>query len=174
MSLDAWSLDTRTHRYKNYIRISATDMAENDKNIKLPYNAEKPLNILIEILNKYADFAVSAGETLMDTQLVCIAYCLVAETGHYLAYFRVWRAVKEKSWTAFQSRFIESQADLQERQQTVRQGSYRSNNLVVIDEAFKNLVQETAEDRATLTNLTYAKIILASQVEEYANHLAVK
>ena len=149
-------------------------MAENDKNIKLPYNAEKPLNILIEILNKYAYLAVSEGETVMETELVCIAYCLVAETGHYLAYFWVWRAVKEKSWTAFQSRFIESQADLQERKQTVRQGSYRSNNLVVIDEAFTRIVQETAEDRSTVTNLTYAKPNLASQVEEYANHMAAK
>ena len=42
------------------------------------------------------------------------------------------------------------------------------------DEAFVNLAQATAEDRASVTNPTDANIQLATQVEEQSNHMATK
>ena len=56
----------------------------------------------------------------------------------------------------------------------MRQGGYRVNNLVGINEAFANLDQATAEDRAAVNNLTDANTHLAIQVSKEANHMANK
>ena len=98
----------------------------------------------------------------------------MAETGQYPEDCRTWRNQDDKSWTTFQAHFIEAQADLRERQKTSRQGRYGANNLVVIEEAFTNLAQATAEDRAAVTNLTDENRHLATQVAAQANNMATK
>ena len=122
-------------------------MAANDKIIRVLYNAEEPLESLIERLDECADFTTSTREPVSETQLVRIVYGLVDEMGQYPEDCWVWRNQDEKSWTNFQAHFIEAQSDLRERQQTSLQGVYGSNNLVGIEEVFTNLAQATAEDR---------------------------
>ena len=56
----------------------------------------------------------------------------------------------------------------------LRKGGYRAKNLVGIKETFSNISQETAEDRAEVTNLTDANIHFATNVSEQANHMATK
>ena len=56
-------------------------MAANNERLQASYNAEEKLGSLIERLNECADFATAAGKTVLETQLVHIAYRLVAETG---------------------------------------------------------------------------------------------
>ena len=58
-------------------------MAENYKRLHAPYNAEEPLESLIERLNKCADFATAASELVSDTQLVRISYGIVSGTGNH-------------------------------------------------------------------------------------------
>ena len=77
-------MDLLTHLYKNYARISSSDMAANDERLRTSYNAEETIESLIEGLNECADFATVAGEPVSETQLVRISYVLVAETGQYL------------------------------------------------------------------------------------------
>ena len=43
-----------------------------------------------------------------------------------------------------------------------------------IEEALANLAQATAEDRATVTNLTDSKMNLTKQVVYHANHMATE
>ena len=112
----------------------------NDKRLLPPYNSEEPLKSLVEILNKCKDFAAS-GDPVTNTQIIQIAHGLVAKTDHYKEYCRAWYEVKEKTWSEFQAPFIESQSDLRERQKMVRQGGYRSNILMGIEEDFSNLYQ---------------------------------
>ena len=108
-------------------------MAANDERLQSSYNAKTPLKSLIERLNECADFATAARESVLETQLVRIAYELVAETGQYPEDCRAWRNQDDKSSTYFQSHFIEEQADLRERRKTSRQGGYGVNNLVGIE-----------------------------------------
>ena len=56
----------------------------------------------------------------------------------------------------------------------MRQGGYGANNLIEIENAFANLAQATADDRTSVINLTGPSMNLATQVDEYANHLAIK
>ena len=140
----------------------------------MSYNAEEPLESLIERLNKCAYFSTAAGEPVSDTQLVRIAYGMVAEMGHYPEYCRDWRNQDEKSWTTFQVHFIEAQADLRERQKISLQGGYRANNLLGMEEAFVSLAQATTEDRAAMTNLNDTYRHLETQVAVQANNMATK
>ena len=120
------------------------------------------------------EFATAAGPPVSETQLLRIAYRLVVETCPYPEYCRAWRNQDEKSWTTFQAHFIETQADLRERQKTSHQGGYRANNLVGIEEAFSNLAQATADDRVAVNKLTDANRYLETQVASQANSMATK
>ena len=75
-------MDLLPHLYKNYTCILPLDMADNDERIRESYNADETLKSPIERLGKCADFATAAREPVSETQLVCITYGLVAETGH--------------------------------------------------------------------------------------------
>ena len=149
-------------------------MESNDERLRSEYNAEEPLKGFIERLNKCEDFVAAASGLVSQTQIVLITYRLVADTGQYLKDCWAWRTQDDKYWTVFQAHFIKYQANLRERQQTFCQGGYGDNNLFGIEEAFANLVQATAEDREAANNLTGANINLTTQVEEYANHMAIK
>ena len=77
----------------------------------------------------------------------------------------------KKPWTDLQAHFIKAQDDLRECQQISHQGGYGANKLIRIEEAFTNLSQETADDRAEVTNLTGANMNLTTKVSKYAIHM---
>ena len=54
------------------------------------------------------------------------------------------------------------------------QGDYEFNHMVIIKEAFTNLVQTTAEDRAEVMNITNANAMISTQLVEYENRLDLK
>ena len=144
-------MDLIQHLYSHYARISDTVILANDEQLRYPYNAEEPLEGIIDRINKCADFAMASSEPVSETKLIHIACGLVAETGQYPENCWEWRMQENKSWTAFQAHLIKAQSDPQERQNTSCQGRYRSNNLVGIKEVFANLAQETVEERAAVT-----------------------
>ena len=76
--------------YTHYAQISATDMSANDERPKYPYNAEEPLEGIIERLNECADLAAAETETVSKTQLVRIACGLIEDTGQHLKDCREW------------------------------------------------------------------------------------
>ena len=57
-------------------------MAANDEGLWSAYNPEESLVSLIERLNKCSNYAVESGNPVTETQLVYIAYILVAEKGY--------------------------------------------------------------------------------------------
>ena len=120
-------MDLLTYIYKNYAHILQSDMAAGYERLRALYNTEEPLESHIERLHECANFATAAVEPVPDTQLVRIAYRLVAETGKYPEDCRAWRNQDDKSWKTFHAHFIEAQANLRERQQTSCQGGYGSN-----------------------------------------------
>ena len=76
-------MDLLTYLYKNYARMSSLDMASNDERIQEYYNAKEPLDILVKRLDQYADFVTAVREPVSETQLACITYGMVEETGQY-------------------------------------------------------------------------------------------
>ena len=53
--------------YEHYARISLSDMAANNERLQAYYNAEEPLESLIERLNECADFATADGDPFLGT-----------------------------------------------------------------------------------------------------------
>ena len=83
----------------------------------------------------------------------------------------------KNAWTKFQTHFVKAQANLQERQQTSRQGEYHTgttDNAMEISMEFENLAQSVAEDRAVVINLNTANSNLIEQVALYVNRLSNK
>ena len=79
------------HLYSNYACISAKYMSKNVKRLRYPYSAEETLKGIIERLDKCYDFAVAASEPVYKTQVIRIAYKLVADTGEYPEGCQAWR-----------------------------------------------------------------------------------
>ena len=98
----------------------------------------------------------------------------MANTGQYPENCRASRNQDEKLWTSFQDHFIEAYNSLRETQKTSRQGGYRANNLVGIEEALANLYQVTAKDRVAVTNLNDSNRHISTQVDEQANTMVTK
>ena len=90
----------------------------NSERLRSPYNAEEPLESLIERLNECADFSTAASEPILGTQLIRITYVLVADTVQYPEDFRAWRNQDDKSWTSLQAHFVVAQDSLRERQKS--------------------------------------------------------
>ena len=53
-----------SHIYRNYARIPATKLVENNKNLRDPCNPEEPLESLYTRLNQCVDYATSEGEPI--------------------------------------------------------------------------------------------------------------
>ena len=64
----------------NYACISDMYTSANNERLGSPYKGEEPHEGLITGLNECTDFSPTAREPVSDTQLVVIAYRLVAET----------------------------------------------------------------------------------------------
>ena len=114
----ATTLTIVIHLYVNYARIFATDLADNDKNLREPCNSDEPLKSLYTRLNECDDYATAVGEPIIEGQVIHIAYSLVTETGQFQEYCRTWcsKSELENTCTQFQAHFIKAQADLRERQ----------------------------------------------------------
>ena len=77
----------------------------------------------------------------------------------------------------FQANFIKAYADLNKHQQTYQQGGYtsaRANKMVVIQDLFFNLAQDTLEYQTSLTTLMIENSTLTKQVELYTNQFSAK
>ena len=72
--------------YNNYVRISATDLAKNNKNLREPYNLDEPPKSLYTRLNECVNYATAAGEPINEGQVVRIAHGFVTETGQFQEY----------------------------------------------------------------------------------------
>ena len=64
----------------NYTHIFAMQIAEKNEKTRSQYNMGELLKSFTESLNKCSDFAAAASKSVSETQLVRIAYGLVAET----------------------------------------------------------------------------------------------
>ena len=106
----ATTLHLIIHIYNNYTRILSTDLTENDKNMREPYNLNNPIKSLYTRLNNCVNYSTAVGEQITEDQVICISDGLVAETGQFQEDFWTWCAKLyiEKTWTTFQAHFIKA------------------------------------------------------------------
>ena len=76
--------------YSHYVHIYDMDMSDNDERLRCPYNAEAPLEGIMKIFNKCADFLATASKPLSEKQVVHLFQGLVAETGQHPEYRQAW------------------------------------------------------------------------------------
>ena len=84
-----------SHLYDSYMRISATGLEENERNLRKPCNTNETLKSLYMRLKKWVDNATAVGEPITEEQVVRISYSLVAEMGQFQEDFRTWCAKSE-------------------------------------------------------------------------------
>ena len=60
------TLTLLSHLYVYYAQILATDLAENERNLRENYNTNKPLERLYTRLNECVDYATTAGDPITE------------------------------------------------------------------------------------------------------------
>ena len=167
------------HLYAHYMSILATELSGTKKRIREAYNTYEPPQEPLREAERVHGLRNRSSWAHHERE----------SCPHFLQPLRGNRAIPgilpnllsqvgaKNAWTTFQTHFVKAQANLQERQQTSRQWEYytgTANNTMEFSMDFANLAHATAEDLATMKNLTTANSTLAEQVVLYANHLSAK
>ena len=95
------------HLYATYANISASDLQDNNKRLRDPYDRNQPFQNLIGQVENAVDYA-SAGDTpYTPAQVVGIAFQLMFQTGIFNDDCKLWRRqpADVKTWTRFMEFF---------------------------------------------------------------------
>ena len=71
------------HLYATYANISSTDMKDNDTKLRAPYDANFPIEALIDQVKGAVKYAVARNTPYIPLKVVGIAYQLIFQTGMF-------------------------------------------------------------------------------------------
>ena len=102
------------HLYDSYARITPTDLDENDKRLKEPYDPNETIETLIDQVEDALEYAAVGKDPYTPRQIVNIAYTLLFNTGVYHDDCKTWRqkSIAEQTWEAFKTFFTKANQDL--------------------------------------------------------------
>ena len=155
------------------------DIEENYKNLKEKWDANTPIEMLLDQIDDAQDFAAAAGQPYTNNQLLTTAYNLVYATGLFFDDCKAWNRLplNQKTMDNFKTTFQQAQQELRDQQHTAQQDGFQANGiwcqptqnndhpLQETAEALANLAMATASDRPALQNLTNTVKELSNQIK---------
>ena len=153
------TLDFLSHLYKTYANISPSDLQDNDARLRAPYDANHPIETLVDQVDNAVEYAAAGDTPYTPQQVVSIAFQLVYQTGLFLDDCKIWKRkdAADKTWSNFKSFFATAHQDWRESQATTTGANFHSANHVYQQDtvdAIANLATATASDRASVAALT--------------------
>jgi hypothetical protein len=153
--------DILDHLYSTYANISASQLLENDTQMKTSYGANQPIELFFDQIEDAVDFADAGESPYTPVQVTNIAYQLVFQTGLLPDECKLWkrRSVANKTWDAFKTEFALAHQELRETQLTTGSTGFHSANSATVlqhetADAIANLATATTADRQTVAALT--------------------
>jgi len=162
-----------------YGKISPADIAHNEMQIRAPWNADTPFELMIEQIEDAQEYAEDARQPFTAPQILNTAYNLVYNTGSYFDECKTWnaKANADKTWDNFKAHFLEAQDNLRMQQTTSQRAGFHGANAMEqnnqgitqqifeeTSEALANLATATASDRKALETLTSTVANLTQQL----------
>ena len=117
--------------FQNYGNITQYDIEENDKKFKEKWDANTPIEMLIDQIDDAQDFAAATGQPYMNNQLLTTAYNLVYATGLFFDDCKAWNRLptNENTMDSFKTTFQQAQRELRIQQQTTQQAGFQANGI---------------------------------------------
>lgn len=153
------TLDIITHLYAKYGKISAADLADNEVQLRAPYDAQTSMETLFSQIERAERIAKARNASYSKAQLVQAAYNTVFQTGMYNDACREWRRRPnaEKTWDNFKEHYETAQHELQESQLTTQGAGYHANSATHNDmnmDAYAYLTTTTVSEQSAISQLT--------------------
>ena len=79
------------HLYATYANISASDLHDNDKRLRDPYNSNQLFETLIDLVENAVDYVYAGDTPYTPAQVVGIAFQLMFQTGLFNDDCKLWR-----------------------------------------------------------------------------------
>jgi hypothetical protein len=173
------TLQLLTHLYAVYGNITPSDLADNDAQLKSPYDPAQPIETLFDQVEDAVDLAAAAQAPYTIAQIVAYAYNNVFQTGLFADACRDWRRrpAIEKTWVQFKVDFALAHQELRESLLTTQGAGYHAANALIFDnqqatiDAFANLATATTADRHTVNHLSSAQNHLSTALAEATTKL---
>ena len=169
-----------THIFTEYGQVEYQDLLGNRLNLLEKWDANRPLQELVQRVQKIQEFANNGGRMIVDKDIVDTIYTLVYNTGLFYNDCNKWddKQRDEKTWANFQAHFQAAQRKYKiKKKESTRVGVYHgANKLIEMDgthNALINLVTSSADDRETMmsqcktiTNLTATVAALTQKLHQ--------
>jgi hypothetical protein len=168
--LNVTTRDLLDHLYSQYARISTSDLQDNDRKFKEPYDANLPLETLFHRIEHAIDYAAAASTPYSAEQVVATAYQLLFATGLFQEDCKTWKrqAATYKTWAHFKRDFALAHREFRENKTTVAGHAYHATtetaNHQDIGDALSHLATATAHDRVTVATLAQTNATLTAEI----------
>ena len=166
--------DLMTYLIEAYGKIQPNDLQKNIERMGKPWDPNSPVELLIDQIEAATEFATEGGQPITDAHKLNTAYTLVFNTGMFFDDCKEWdeKAAADKTWDNFKTHFLKAQQQQRNRQQTMQQSGYHTANALLASqmtetqEALANFMQQAANDRQTLAQLTNTIQQLSQQIKD--------
>lgn len=158
--------DILAHLFNTYGKITSIDLEENHKRFTNAWDANDPLEALINQITDAVEFADDAKTPYSDTQILNNAFNLVYKTGLYNEPCQRWmeKPTADRTWDNFKSFFLKAQEQLRLQRTTQRQTGFgamaHESTFLAATDTLRNLINQVSHDQASLQ----------SQVSALTNH----
>ena len=149
--------DIITNLFKEYGQVEYQDLVENRSNLSEPWDANRPLQELVQHVKEIQEFANDGGRKISNKNIVENIYTLVYNTGLFYYNCEKWddRQHDEKTWAKLQAHFQAAQRKFKRKQKvSTRADGYHGTNYLRemggTYDALINLATEAASDRETM------------------------
>ena len=161
--------------YQAYCNITSTQVTDNDKKLRVPYDLNQPIEPLYEQIDNDIAFAEVADNAYTGKQIVAIAYEIIFQTGIYADDCKLWRkkAKADKTWPEFKVYFTDAIHDLRQSKATAGTVGYHQSPADTIDFTRTLTTITTAIEayQSTITNMTKQNQQLTNQLHQAITYI---
>ena len=176
-----------SHLVTTYGQIHATEIDENDKGFKEPYNPDLPIESLFTQIEDAMRFATDAEDPYTTKQVLNNAYTLIFNSGTLEKACDDWdiKPIAQKTWPTFKDHFASAYKRQRKKNKAQKKVTgFHSANIATeassteIDQfveetakSFANLAQASATDKTMLADLTSANKTLLDELIKKNNKI---
>lgn len=157
------TLQLLTHLFTVYGKITANDIADNNKNLRKPYDPLQPIELLFRQIEEAVAYAIAANTPYTPPMIIATAFALIQNTGVYPNAVRAWNRLDtaESTWAAFKAHFTSAHNEYCDSLITSKSAGYQTAyHAQQQDHLLAHLATSAAHDTAAISQLSKDKTAL--------------
>ena len=150
-------------------------MEENEKRLKLPYEATDTMEVLFDQIEDAIEFADNAEQPYSPEQVLRIAYNLIFKCGEFERECEKWteKPTNDKTWANFKTHFTRAHKRMRDSKASAGSAGFGRANAVIEETATQlaNLAQGHAADRQIIEGVQGVNTTILQEVNRITHAL---